>query len=368
MTNASFLICPECYGALVQQAQALHCQSCQQTYPLIDDSFAAMFVKPKQAMFEAALSLQNITKKYKVRQNRAQQLIEQGKRLDAMQTIVQGDQHRLQLINQLQAKLNQAGLNNEMVSQVEATQNSHYDFHFGYLLRDWTFVEQYETQFQHQLAQLTELFAKYPLTGNVLMPGAASGRLPLELANCYSDVQVHAIESVFSSVALYYQLLKQDMEIYAFSLKNVVNPKHISQAYQASIPSALKSAATRMHYQWADYRALPYKTHSMDAIISVFFTDVMPLPVMLRETQRVLKRGGYFVHYGPLTWHFNDFEYCYSLEEFIAQMHEQGFVLRHQSQAAMLHEAHGDPFLPGRLSFEIGYLNFNNSLLLFEKI
>jgi SAM-dependent methyltransferase len=41
-------------------------------------------------------------------------------------------------------------------------------------------------------------------------------------------------------------------------------------------------------------------------VVSIFFTDVIPLSKLLPEVRRVLRPGGRFISVGPLHYHFTD--------------------------------------------------------------
>ena len=55
----------------------------------------------------------------------------------------------------------------------------------------------------------------------------------------------------------------------------------------------------------------------MDIIISIYFTDVMPIENYINEIQRVLKKDGLFIHFGPLDYHFEKIEQRHSLQSLI---------------------------------------------------
>jgi ubiquinone/menaquinone biosynthesis C-methylase UbiE len=63
---------------------------------------------------------------------------------------------------------------------------------------------------------------------------------------------------------------------------------------------------TNVAYVIADARALPIPDASLGAVVSIFFTDVVPLSKLLPEVRRVLRPGGRFISVGPLCYHFTD--------------------------------------------------------------
>lgn len=360
------LVCPICYGELTTNKGNFKCVG-QHHYPIINNRFAAMMRDPKQALFEAALSLQDAQHKAHQRIQKATQLAQQGKRTLAMQRIIQADQQNSQVLQSLSTLLNKNGLDQTLISQVQSNRKSHFEFHFGYLARDWSGQTHYEVQLQHQIKALIPVLQEYKIDGEVLMPGAASARLCLEIVRKIPAINMHAVDISFSSVALYHLLRQEPIQFYTVNIRNIKNAENSANQYKIEMPAELKKVAQKLQYHWADFRCLPYKANSLNAVLSIYFTDLLPLPKLIEEAARVTKVGGYFLHYGPLTWHFNDLDLNYSLEEMIEIMQQHGFVLRKEETHALLDEPQKEYFLADRLSLEIGYLNFKNSLLLFQK-
>lgn len=81
-------------------------------------------------------------------------------------------------------------------------------------------------------------------------------------------------------------------------------------------------------YCVADASAMPLADRSISAILSIYFTDVLPLSLLLPEVKRLLKPGGVFLHFGPLAYHFDDFEEMYSIEEVRSIFASHGFEIR----------------------------------------
>lgn len=67
------------------------------------------------------------------------------------------------------------------------------------------------------------------------------------------------------------------------------------------------------------------KNNTVDAIVSIYFSDVLPLKDYIEEFSRVLKEGGILVHFGPLDYHFETFEDRLSLQELFAGLKSYGF-------------------------------------------
>ncbi|MEO7331472.1 MAG: methyltransferase domain-containing protein, partial [Minicystis sp.] len=78
----------------------------------------------------------------------------------------------------------------------------------------------------------------------------------------------------------------------------------------------------------ADASAMPLADRSISAVVSIYFTDVLPLSLLLPEVKRLLKPGGVYLHFGPLAYHFDDFDEMWSAEEVRAIFASHGFEIR----------------------------------------
>ena len=70
------------------------------------------------------------------------------------------------------------------------------------------------------------------------------------------------------------------------------------------------------------------RIRSVSAVVSIYFTDVLPLSVLLKEVKRLLVPGGVFVHFGPLDYHFDDVDERWSVEEVREVFRREGFAIK----------------------------------------
>jgi SAM-dependent methyltransferase len=93
-----------------------------------------------------------------------------------------------------------------------------------------------------------------------------------------------------------------------------------------------------------DACALPVEDGAVDAVVSVFFTDVVPASRLFPEVARVLRPGGRFISVGPLHYHGAGVAEQYTRAELPSVL-----------------ERHGLRAEPGTDEFPLRYLNVDRS-------
>lgn len=62
-------------------------------------------------------------------------------------------------------------------------------------------------------------------------------------------------------------------------------------------------------------QAFPSEKAQFDCIVTVFFLDTAANPIdYIRKIYTILKPGGKWINFGPLTYHYDDSDDCVSLE------------------------------------------------------
>lgn len=152
-----------------------------------------------------------------------------------------------------------------------------------------------------------ELTATHRAGDAVLVVGCGAGRLAEELAATGRAVTAIDLSAVLLSAA---RLLRaRPLDLCDVQTRNARDAASQAEAFVASYRPLLTSAgvdAARVRYAVADATAMPFQDESWPVIVSVFFTDVVPLSKLLPEIWRVLTPRGRFIHVGPLGYHFDD--------------------------------------------------------------
>jgi ubiquinone/menaquinone biosynthesis C-methylase UbiE len=126
--------------------------------------------------------------------------------------------------------------------------------------------------------------------------------------------------------------------------------RELVQLHRAVFPT--ENYGSTIDYVIADALLLPIPDASLEAVVSIFFTDVIPLSRLLPEVRRVLRPGGRFISVGPLVYHFED------KAEWLTQ-EEMRFVIR------SMHEM---TFEPGDTVLEIPYMDHPGSIRAINRI
>ena len=200
-----------------------------------------------------------------------------------------------------------------------------------YLIRDWGQTPGGESEIAHITEQLAGALAQSaPDTPSdsdaILFLGAGMGRVACEVAGRIPG-RVYALDNSVTMAYTADKVRRQDIPFFEINLKNVEAPENMVVEHLASVGAckAGPEAASRVQYLLGDASKLPFADNSLSAVVSVFFTDVIPLPMLLKEVKRVLKPNGVFVHYGPLEYHHEDARFMFSLEETRSMFARQHF-------------------------------------------
>jgi carnosine N-methyltransferase len=144
--------------------------------------------------------------------------------------------------------------------------------------------------------------------------------------------------AVDSSVmmALAYRLLSEGPLVYYYL--NMMNAETVQEQVRRSTMSiqASETDVTKgrgeFTYLVADANALPFAPNSVWVVLSIFFSDVIPLRGLLQEAHRVLPAGGIFAHFGPLHYHFDDARDMLPVEEVRKAVGEAGFDIIYEQR------------------------------------
>jgi carnosine N-methyltransferase len=157
----------------------------------------------------------------------------------------------------------------------------------------------------------------------ILVLGCGVGRLAEELAADGNDVCAIDLSPVLLTVAL--QMRVRPLELCDLQTRNARDAS--AQGYLFTVGQAAPAgAAGQVSYAVADATAMPFEDASWPAVVSVYFTDVVPLSRLLPELWRVLEPRGRFVHVGPLGYHFDDLAEHLSAETLLEELRAGGLA------------------------------------------
>jgi SAM-dependent methyltransferase len=204
---------------------------------------------------------------------------------------------------------------------------------FKYLNRDWTYSSQGEKEVSIMVQAIKKGISTLGLLdkNNCVFLGAGTGRISVELTkNLDLDCNIIALDSSFSMYYWFEILRKSSIPFYLINLRNIISNQFKTVYKEAYLKTVLEEYYKKIHYVIADASDLPFNKESISIIFSIFFSDIIPLSILLKEVKKVIKKGGYFIHYGPLSYHFKKIFEMHTAEEFIEQFELNGFKLIHQ--------------------------------------
>lgn len=174
----------------------------------------------------------------------------------------------------------------------------------SYLRTDWCNTPEGEKQIATIEGVVRPLIEKYAARDeNALMLGAGTGRLAVDLAGMFKHLT--AIERCFAYVYLFHRLREDPVDFYIPAFNAPMRSDRWFPKCQARFLADPKDL-DRLSFMVADAREVPLESNSVSTVLSIYFTDVLPVSEFFREVNRVLRRGGTFIHFGPLHYHFFD--------------------------------------------------------------
>src|SRR5262249_12927063 len=121
--------------------------------------------------------------------------------------------------------------------------------------------------------------------------------------------KVYAIDLSLTMAYQFYSVLADDVVTYAVHTINRQTRNDMARRVVSELPKTKATSAKldglreRLLFFVGDALHTPFPLQSVSAIVSVFFTDVVPLNPLLDEITRLLAPCGVFVHFGPLLYH-----------------------------------------------------------------
>lgn len=158
----------------------------------------------------------------------------------------------------------------------------------------------------------------------ILVLGCGVGRLAEELAAAGSGVCAIDLSAVLLTAAVRMRMRPlQACDLQTRNARHAAGQAHLFTARHTTTPGTRGP----VEYAVADATAMPFRDASWPTVVSVYFTDVVPLSRLLPEVRRVMEPGGRFIHVGPLGYHFNDPAEHLSAEALLEEMQVSGFAV-----------------------------------------
>ncbi len=189
---------------------------------------------------------------------------------------------------------------------------------FGALARDWTGAAETEAELAAIRTAIWPALETAP--ERLLVLGAGTGRLLCDLGGEFPGAI--GVELSAAMAGAYARLTERG----SLDFHRVMRGNFRRAADEGRRLRAERTlSASRPPYLVADATCLPVRDGAVDVVLSVFFTDLVPLSKLLPEALRVLRTGGRFIHFGPLGYAFDDPAEHHALDELPDVFAAQGF-------------------------------------------
>ena len=327
--NQSVLVCPQCKGSLVTKCEQYNCSSCNQPYPIIEKGIAALFDKPEQAIARAYIQFHYRANWWRNQSETLADTLKSSNRKKILLPTLKAQNVNRAIFEDWRGRLEGYVKPAALLDLKPAQPAAGYGYNFNYLVRDWTNEASSGMEVEKIRRGIKRCLRLTSTRGQACVMGMGTGRFGLELAEYFKNIW--GVDASFGQLVQYHDLLEKNIEFWRVNSKNQIDPRNIARKTVASIPDRLKNRAASIQYIWADALNAPFKNKFFDWVISIYFSDVKPLPNLLKEVKRILRPGGFFLHYGPLEYHFNDIEHHYTLHEFKDYFIKNGFDIVHES-------------------------------------
>lgn len=337
------LVCPVCYQRISGIPNACRCSSCGTCFPVCDGDLPILIASDQEMVVARAYHwLQESM--WNVRKNACdlESQVWSPKARDATRVrLIEAYRQNLSILTELETKITQivspAAL--YVATKAAASGGAEYWDFSNHLERDWSWLDSHEkTILAVEEAinfALERADADYD---SAAVLGAGMGRFAYDYARSFR--RVWAFESSITMALAYRLVTKRPFRYHYVNLKNSATSAEQVQAIEVSKGVDIQSGGGRgeLTYVVADARHLPIATGAASAVLSIFFSDVVPLHDIIREASRVLPIGGTLVHFGPLEYHFEEPRNMLSAEEVRGAVIRAGFEITYEQWVPIMQQ------------------------------
>ncbi|WP_077399150.1 methyltransferase domain-containing protein [Cellulophaga omnivescoria] len=229
------------------------------------------------------------------------------------------------IVSTLKSNVSITAYENLKVNSTNNTQTTLKDF--IYLRRDWCFLPEAEEQLKTTIDPIKQELSKIKFeNNNSLFLGCGVGRIAFEFENVYK--KIYATDKSFSMIWHLQKLLNGELiNFYNPHEKNTHRLENVAQKYIAEIPKEkLNKVKNKFEAFVSDVLDLPFENKSVNAIFSIYFTDVIALKLWFQQINDKLSDNGLFIHFGPLDYFFSDEREMLTAEEFRQFFESKGYT------------------------------------------
>ncbi len=335
-----YLICLECksFGDFSISDKSIICNQCKEEYPLINGIIPIIVKNNEQLLSYTYRAYVHFVNQQKFIQSQFKKSSTRNtyRSIETIDTIVNSIELNISIIERLKGAI-ESYLKIDKVITIPITDDAHYFVNFDYIRRDWSGQQGAEDEISATVSRVNDFLMKNSFyeNDNSLFLGSGMGRIAWELKTLFK--KTFALDNSFTMIGLFHELLKNDLELYEINFKNCMKIGDICKNYKASLKSSNISESTNYFTFVGDASNLPFADSTISNIFSIYFTDVLPLRVLIQEVKRVLKPNGIFFHFGPLHYHFNEYKDMLTADEIKKLFEKEGFQIIEEDLIELTH-------------------------------
>ena len=195
----------------------------------------------------------------------------------------------------------------------------------GFVRADWSDEPQAAEQRAVVMGRLGDNIKKFcHATEAALVVGGGAGRYFYELAAMFDHVLGSDLNFTYADI--YHRLASGPLEL-ADIFYPMISSDVVADSFVAALPGG--KVPQNAAYIVADALQLPVRDASQDAVVSVYFSDCVPIMRLLGEARRVLKPNGVFISLGPMFYHSVDESAWFTPSETLEIARQLGFTREH---------------------------------------
>jgi carnosine N-methyltransferase len=326
-------VCPTCQRRLEAANTASYCAQCDVLYPRLPGEIPVLASDGSSIVHQAFVGIHRLRT---AANRRVEQLQAASQRVDArragnvrrLRDAIDANSRYLDVLKEWLSPAISVDAAVDAALQVPAQGTTDMASHYlevrRYLRRDWSGTPECEAEIgaihQRVNSALTTFVTD---SGPVVVLGAGSGRLAHAIASQRN--QVIAVDRSVVMAGSFHLLGEQRFTLYEINEVNIAFAHDQVRAFEVGGTS--KDSLCAVEYVVADALKLPLPERSVSAVVSVWFTDVVPPSRLLAEVARILVPGGLFYHLGPLSYHFSDPDERFAADELRQLIVEKGFTV-----------------------------------------
>jgi uncharacterized protein YbaR (Trm112 family) len=325
---ASLLRCPRCTDApLDTENDAWVCEACATRFPLLD-GLPWLFAEPAATLGEWRDRLHRLLLELKHDAEHVRSELTQEKlrsltrsRLKLLSSAYDDHARRLQaLLAPLDLGGKQAQLTTHMGLRTRLPAGQDLTSYYVNLHRDWAWgAEENEAS----VALLQELAAGYA-PGRTLVLGTGASRLAYDFHMRAAPALTVGVDiNPLLLLAAHRIVSGGTVSLYEFPLA----PRRLDDHAILRQLTAPKPVDERFHLLFADALRAPFAAESFDTVVTPWFVDIVAadLAALAPRINRLLRQGGRWLNFGSLSFSHREAALCYTREETLDILREQGF-------------------------------------------